>query len=366
MFEKKVFISHSSKNKEIADHLCAFITRLGVDEKNIFCSSVVGQGIGNGEKLNSAIASAIQKSSLLVFLISYDFISSSYCMEELGVGWYLSQQGKATCYYLVLPDIDLSDLVGFVNSKIDKFSFLDSAHGNELSALSCDLSRQLNLRMKSHTEITNAETVFLSSVKSATELLLLSQKERKQEIEKRNSEIETFKQLLEHARTEIENSKTTIARMKERSEEQDAKIELRTIVDIFDEIGRTSLVPDKQIPQFDKDFWFDWIHRYEELLDFLKTFPKRGGMESLVARIYLLNGNLTEAYFHFLNYIRLHNNFVSIYQIRYFSDRFTESMQSAIELLRGYYESELAGNRKDNLAEAIDYLLKRETSYQKL
>ena len=37
--KKNIFISHSSENKEIAEQLCAFITRLGVCENRIFCSS---------------------------------------------------------------------------------------------------------------------------------------------------------------------------------------------------------------------------------------------------------------------------------------------------------------------------------------
>ena len=38
-FNKNVFISHSSANKEIAEHLSAYLIRIGVKEKNIFCSS---------------------------------------------------------------------------------------------------------------------------------------------------------------------------------------------------------------------------------------------------------------------------------------------------------------------------------------
>ena len=110
LFDKNIFISHSSVNKEIAEHLSAYLIRVGVKEKNIFCSSIMGQGVGNGEKLNAAIGKAIRKSKLIIYLLSHDFINSSYCMEELGVGWYLAQYHKAMCFYLVLPDISLSEL----------------------------------------------------------------------------------------------------------------------------------------------------------------------------------------------------------------------------------------------------------------
>ena len=90
--KKNIFISHSSKNKEIAEQLCAYFSRYGLDNKRVFCSSIIGQGVSNGEKLNEAIGAAISKSHLLIYLLSKDFIDSSYCMEELGGGWYMSQR----------------------------------------------------------------------------------------------------------------------------------------------------------------------------------------------------------------------------------------------------------------------------------
>ena len=148
-FNKNVFISHSSANKEIAEHLSAYLIRIGVNEKNIFCSSIIGQGVANGEKLNDAIGKAIRKSKLIVFLLSRDFLDSSYCMEELGAGWYLNQHQGAICFYLVLPDMELSDLSGFVNSKVDKFSFIDPEQKEELECFGLEASKNLGLKNQS-------------------------------------------------------------------------------------------------------------------------------------------------------------------------------------------------------------------------
>ena len=68
LFNKNIFISHSSVNKEIAEHLSAYLIRVGVKEPNIFCSSIIGQGVANGEKLNATIGKAIKKSKLIIFL----------------------------------------------------------------------------------------------------------------------------------------------------------------------------------------------------------------------------------------------------------------------------------------------------------
>lgn len=157
-----VFISHSSQNKEIAEQLCAFLTRIGIDERKIFCSSIIGQGVGNGEKLNDVICKAIKKSKLLIYLLSNDFLNSSYCMEELGIGWYLASFKRATCFYLVLPDIDLSELKGFINSKINKFAFVDLEHKEDMGLFAIDVAKKLRIKTPAHQIVLNASKTFLA------------------------------------------------------------------------------------------------------------------------------------------------------------------------------------------------------------
>ena len=164
--KKNIFISHSSANKEIAEQLCSFMVRLGIKEERMFCSSIIGQGVNNGEKLNDAIGKAIGRSKLLVYILSRDFLESSYCMEELGVGWYLAQQKKVSCFYLIVPDIDLSDLKGFVNSKIDKFSFIDENHKGDLGLFAENICKVLKIKLPKHSVLVNIESTFFSATKS--------------------------------------------------------------------------------------------------------------------------------------------------------------------------------------------------------
>lgn len=84
---KKLFISHSSKNKVIANHFISYLEHIGLKRNNVFCSSSISQGAKNGEELNSRIDKAIKDSYLIIYLISRDFLKSSYCIEELWVGW---------------------------------------------------------------------------------------------------------------------------------------------------------------------------------------------------------------------------------------------------------------------------------------
>jgi len=360
MFEKKVFISHSSKNKEIADHLCAFIARLGVKDENIFCSSVIGKGIDNGQQLNKAIADAITKSSLLIFILSYDFLSSSYCVEELGVGWFLAQRGDVTCYYLVLPDIDMSDILGFVNSKVDKFTFLDNNHVEDLSSLSCDLSRHLHIRLKPHNVITNAESVLLSSINTYVEQILEARRTRKYLSDLEEIEKDRLKDAINKANEDIEALKNTLLQLKQRGKEQDADIELRTIIRILRSLSYTHLKPKKPLDSLDKDFWFEYIERYHVLLKTLNRTPSDERIERVIAFVYLAIENAPKAYEHFLNFVKLNGRYTSDYDVEAFATQYSESMQEVLELIIGFHTLEREGMFKDDLKEVIEFLEKRE------
>lgn len=360
MFERKVFVSHSSKNKEIADHFCSYIARLGVKDENIFCSSVIGKGIDNGQQLNKAIADAIAKSSLLIFILSYDFLSSSYCMEELGVGWFLAQRGDVTCYYLVLPDIDMSDIQGFVNSKVDKFTFLDNNHVEDLSSLSCDLSKHLHIRLKPHNVITNAEGVLLSSINASVDQILEAKRMRRYLSELEEKEKANLKETIKKANEDIEALKNTLLQVKQRSKEQDANIELQTSIKIIRNISYTSYTPEKPLESLDKDFWFEFIERYELLLKMLNQTASDERIEQLISSVYLAIGDNNKAYDHFMNFIKLKGKFISDYNIENFATQYSGSMKEILELLKGYHSHEREGVIKDDLSDAIEYLAKRE------
>ena len=163
--------------------------------------------MGNGEKLNDAICKAIKKSKLLIYLLSNDFLNSSYCMEELGIGWYLESLKRATCFYLILPDIDLSELKGFINSKINKFSFVDLEHKEDLGLFAIDVTKKLGIKTPAHQIVLNASKTFFS----ASEALLIKTKERRDNSKKndeyKKKEIQDLKHKLEEKIGIINNLK---------------------------------------------------------------------------------------------------------------------------------------------------------------
>lgn len=356
-FKNNIFISHSSQNKEIAEQLCAFLTRFGIGEEKIFCSSIIGQGVGNGEKLNDAICKAIDKSKLLIYLLSNDFLNSSYCMEELGIGWYLAHQKRATCFYLVLPDIDLSELKGFINSKINKFSFVDLEHKEDIGLFAIDVAKKLGRKTPAHQIVLNASKTFFS----ASEAVLIKTKERRENLKKndeyKKKEIRDLKHKLEEKIGIINNLK------QERSSlfvEQKRKLmykEYLTIIQCYSILGITDGISKKQYEAIRKSFWFAMVNKFETLE---KEFGIQDcNMQMLLANIYSANGHLDKAYERLKLYFELiESNIYPGYLTNVKLDTNNDA-QELIDILKKKLTVQPLGIVYDSYKETLDYLEKR-------
>lgn len=356
-YRKNVFISHSSQNKEIAEQLCAFLTRFGISEERIFCSSIIGQGVGNGEKLNDAISKAINKSKLFIYLLSNDFLNSSYCMEELGIGWYLAHLKRATCFYLVLPDIDLSELKGFINSKINKFSFVDLEHKEDLGLFAIDVAKKLRLKTPAHPTVLNASNTFFS----ASEVTLIKTKERRDNLKKndeyKKKELQDLKHKLEEKTGIINNLKNERSSLFVEQERKLRYAEYRTIIQCYHILGLTDGISKKEYETIDKSFWFIMVNKFEELE---KEFGvKNSDMQMLLANIYSANGNLDKAYDRLKLYFELRDNNIYPYYLDNVKIDTNNDAQELIDILNKKLTIEPLGIVYDSYKETLDYLEKR-------
>jgi len=297
----KVFISHSSQNIEIVQHFCSALTSIGIDAENVFCSSISGQGVNNGQKLNDAIFAAIESSDLLIYFISYDFINSPYCVEELGVGWYRSQKGESDCYYLLIPDVSFSDISGFINSKIDKFTVISGEHKSDFGLLLENICEKRSLPMPRLSTFLNVERVFFDAVRVPVE-----QAQRAREIHRHNEiqKAEQEKKLYEHI-SALENqiNETKIARKKEArlTENEKLLLELKTIKERFMYLGFGTGITKEAYNGLYKEFLLSMAERYIELEN---MFPQENPeMELLLACIFSHEGKLDEAYHHLINHV---------------------------------------------------------------
>ncbi len=355
-----VFISHSSSNKEIVGQLSSYIEKLGVAPEHIFCSSVVSQGIDNGEKLGKVISEAIGKSRVLVFLLSRDFVSSMYCMQELGVGWHLSEQGKAKCFCLVLPDISLSEIKGFINSNVVKFTFIDEARKDELSLFADNLCKALRIEPPKHPKQVYNDSVFYGAIKEKLSALLLKrnlaialENEKKETIDKQ-------KRIIEEKDRTIEALKAANSISSEQLAKEMHYIEKRTMESDFEALGYTNGISKEFFSGVFKDFWYDIIVRYEDVLKELGLSSENEYMEMLFATIYAADDKEKAAYEHMKKFIQLNNMQLADYQFDNFFKGYHGTMREVIDILKEKAEKEREGTTKDSYLETIQFLEERE------
>lgn len=97
--EVKVFLSHRTDDKPIADTIQKYLKKCGVKEKHIFYSSTTdeGQRPSAGQPLEPAIARALYESNLFILVYTQADEDWQWCMYELGLSQdsnYLAQKGR--------------------------------------------------------------------------------------------------------------------------------------------------------------------------------------------------------------------------------------------------------------------------------
>lgn len=116
---KKIFISHSSRDKDIMEKFTDFILQLGIglSHEDIFCTSIEEMGIKNGEDIRRHIKENVQVSDFSFLMISKHYKESEICLNEMGAVWATDNHVR---YYL-LPDVDFNEIGWLCNTnKADK------------------------------------------------------------------------------------------------------------------------------------------------------------------------------------------------------------------------------------------------------
>lgn len=105
---KKIFISHSSRDKKLVSLFVDHILRLGIGlrAEDIFCSSIEEMGIKNGADIRSHIQENIRNAEFSFLLISKNYKKSEICLNEMGAVWAYDSNVRL---YL-LPGIKFTDI----------------------------------------------------------------------------------------------------------------------------------------------------------------------------------------------------------------------------------------------------------------
>jgi hypothetical protein len=126
----KIFISHSSKDKNIIEYFTDNILRLGVGilQEDIFCTSIEGMDIKTGEDIRKHIKKNLKYCDYVFLMISKNYSDSVVCLNEMGAAWALDKEVKP----FLLPKTTIEDLGWIYNptiaSKIEEKATLNSLY----------------------------------------------------------------------------------------------------------------------------------------------------------------------------------------------------------------------------------------------
>ena len=83
---RSIFISHAVKDKDLVENFVDNILQvgMGIPAEDIFCSSLSGMGIPSGKNFIDYIKEEIQQPKVVIVFFSKAYISSQFCMCELG------------------------------------------------------------------------------------------------------------------------------------------------------------------------------------------------------------------------------------------------------------------------------------------
>lgn len=128
--DKKIFISHSSKDKGIVEKFTDNILQLGIGIRNedIFCTSIEEMGVRNGEDIRKHIQTNIRNADYAFLLISNNYKASEICINEMGAVWAYDSNVR----FYILPDVDFDAIGWLCNTQkadmINSSIVLDALH----------------------------------------------------------------------------------------------------------------------------------------------------------------------------------------------------------------------------------------------
>ncbi len=136
----KVFISHSSADKELADALFDLLqTGCDLSARDIFCSSIDGAGIKTGEDFVKWIDMELRHATLVLLIVTPNYFISKFCIAEMGAAWTLDKK----VFPILLPEMDPEIGTVMLGRKTAKFdnSGLDELR-DEIIAIFSNISQK--------------------------------------------------------------------------------------------------------------------------------------------------------------------------------------------------------------------------------
>ncbi|GAB3217314.1 toll/interleukin-1 receptor domain-containing protein [Algoriphagus aestuariicola] len=135
--EKKVFISHSSKDNEIGKEVVNMLQLIGVKHSQIFYTSAAGYGVPLGKDWVETLKSEVSRDGVVISLLSRHYFTSQICLLEMGATWVLSKLHVP----VLIPPLTYDETNGVINTT-QGFQILDRL---KWSSLKRDLEKLFDL-----------------------------------------------------------------------------------------------------------------------------------------------------------------------------------------------------------------------------
>ena len=108
----KVFISHSTADKEYARAIVRLLTDIGLKREMIFCSSLNPYGVPLNKNIYDYIREEfIQKKLYVIFLLSTNYYNSVPLLNEMGAAWIVRSEYTS----FILPGFEFNKIQGAVD-----------------------------------------------------------------------------------------------------------------------------------------------------------------------------------------------------------------------------------------------------------
>ncbi|WP_164002388.1 toll/interleukin-1 receptor domain-containing protein [Pyxidicoccus caerfyrddinensis] len=107
MNESQIFVSHASPDVALVDALRdLMVVGMGVPQERIFCTSLEGTGIPEGQSFVPFIKSKLQTPALVLMVVTPSYYESAFCLCELGAAWAMAHNS----FPLMIPPVDSDNL----------------------------------------------------------------------------------------------------------------------------------------------------------------------------------------------------------------------------------------------------------------
>ncbi len=171
-----VFISHSSKDKDVADSLIELLrAAMNIVPEKIRCTSLDGYRLAAGASAANQIREEILRSSILIGLMTKSGVSSAYVLFELGAAWGAQRT--------IIPLLARGANSKLLSGPLADYNALSCDKPAQLQQLVGEIAKTLNLTL-------NSPSVYqkhLDSLVSRSRAVRLTAKRRK---EKRKPSVE--------------------------------------------------------------------------------------------------------------------------------------------------------------------------------